>query len=100
MKTNSLLLPPVIILFLNTLPTDDTNNGLDMLRQNPWFRRAIKIGCVLDVDFTDVEELKRFTGNPEFVCSFFDEGVRKTILTRMFYESDPLADEFETDDID
>lgn len=63
---SSLLGPPVIILLSNGVPTDDFEGGLRTLKQNNWFKSAIKVAIAIGDD-ADKNILAQFTGNREGV---------------------------------
>lgn len=57
---------PAILLMSDGDPTDDFDSGLNQLKQNNWFKYAIKFAIAIDDDVnTDV--LAKFTGNIEAV---------------------------------
>ena len=53
---------PVMILFSDGVPTDDANHGLEHLRDNNWYRAAIKIAVAIGDD-ANKEVLKDFVNN-------------------------------------
>ncbi|MDO4574121.1 MAG: VWA domain-containing protein [Planctomycetia bacterium] len=59
---------PVIILLSDGEPTDDYKRGLDVLRQNNWYKCAIKIALAIGND-ANQEVLAEFTGNKELVLT-------------------------------
>ena len=60
--------PPVILLLTDGEPTDNTESGLEKLRHNNWFKRAIKVAFAIGSDARE-EELKKFTGSKEGVLN-------------------------------
>ncbi|MBQ7530275.1 MAG: hypothetical protein IJT12_01035 [Paludibacteraceae bacterium] len=70
---------PVLILLSDGGPTDDFNGGLDKLKQNNWYKAAIKVAIAIGDD-ADLEVLAKFTGNIESVIQVHDvESLKKVI---------------------
>ena len=59
-------LPPTIILMSNGKPNDDFESGLVKLKENRWFRHAIKVAVAIGDD-ADKNVLADFTGTNETV---------------------------------
>ena len=59
-------LPPLIILMSNGKPNDDFESGLVKLKENRWFRHAIKAAIAIG-DEADKDVLAEFTGTIETV---------------------------------
>jgi uncharacterized protein YegL len=57
-------LPPVLVLVSDGYPTDNFDRGLKALLDEPWGRRAVRIGIGVGSD-TDSSMLEAFIGNPE-----------------------------------
>jgi uncharacterized protein YegL len=57
-------LPPVIVLVTDGQPTDDWQNGLSELKNEPWGQRAVRIGIAIGGD-ADHHVLQRFIDHPE-----------------------------------
>ena len=57
---------PVIFLLSDGSPTDDYKRGLEKLKQNSWFKKAIKVAIAIGEDAND-SVLADFTGNVEAV---------------------------------
>jgi uncharacterized protein YegL len=66
MKETSGSYAPAIILLSDGGPTDDFNGGIAKLKENNWFKAAIKISIAIGDD-ADQEVLKTFTGSSESV---------------------------------
>jgi len=69
---------PVIILLSDGEPTDNYKKELDSLKENNWFKAAIKIAIAIGDDAKQ-EVLKEFTGNIE--CVLFANN--PTVLKKM-----------------
>jgi uncharacterized protein YegL len=57
-------LPPVLVLLTDGQPTDDFNSGLKSLLEQPWGKKAVRIGIAIGDD-ADEDVLRKFIGNPE-----------------------------------
>jgi uncharacterized protein YegL len=57
-------LPPVLILIASGSPTDDFNKGLKKLLDEPWGKRAVRIGIGIGSD-AEIDVLQKFINNPE-----------------------------------
>jgi|JI9StandDraft_1071089.scaffolds.fasta_scaffold58108_2 uncharacterized protein YegL len=57
-------LPPVIVLITDGEPTDDFENGLKMLFDEPWGKRAIRVGIAIGKDARK-DKIKKFINNLE-----------------------------------
>jgi uncharacterized protein YegL len=66
MKRASGSFAPVIFLLSDGGPTDDYKKGLDVLRQNNWFKVAVKVAIAIGSD-ADISVLEEFTGKIEAV---------------------------------
>ena len=70
---------PAIILLSDGGPTDDFESGLKKLKDNNWFKAAIKIAIAIGDD-ADKDVLKRFTGTPEAVFTVHNIDALKQII--------------------
>ncbi len=66
LKAPSASVAPVIILMSDGEPTDDFESGLNVLKQNNWFKYAIKVAVAIGDD-ANKDVLAKFTGNIEAV---------------------------------
>jgi len=57
-------LPPVLVLATDGQPTDNFDEGLQALLNEPWGKRAVRIGIAIGED-ADQEVLKQFVANSE-----------------------------------
>ena len=70
---------PAILLFTDGEPTDDYKKPLEELKNNNWFKKAIKIAIAIGDD-ANKDVLKEFTGNSETVLTVHTpEALRKLI---------------------
>jgi uncharacterized protein YegL len=58
-------LPPVLVLISDGQPTDDYRSGLKRLMDQPWGKKAVRIGIAIGQD-ADLDCLQEFIGNIEF----------------------------------
>jgi uncharacterized protein YegL len=58
-------LPPVLVLITDGQPTDNFAGGLKKLMENPWAKKAVRIGIALGED-ADTSVLQQFIAHPEF----------------------------------
>ena len=70
---------PAIILLSDGGPTDDFNSGLKKLKDNNWFKAAIKIAIAIGDD-ADKDILKQFTGSSESVIIVHNIEALKQII--------------------
>lgn len=57
-------LPPVLVLISDGQPTEDFNQGLQTLMNEPWGKKAVRIAIAIGED-ADTEVLQKFIGHPE-----------------------------------
>ncbi len=57
-------LPPVLVLVSDGQPTDDFNEGLRDLMEQPWGKKAVRIAISIGTDADD-EVLQKFIGHAE-----------------------------------
>lgn len=70
---------PAIFLLSDGAPTDDYRRGLDKLKTNNWFKKAIKVALAIGND-ADKDVLAEFTGNMEAVITVHSpEALKKWI---------------------
>lgn len=59
---------PAIFLMSDGAPTDNYRHGLEKLKQNNWFKKAIKVAIAIGND-ANLDVLEEFTGNSEAVIT-------------------------------
>jgi len=70
---------PAIFLLSDGEPTDDYKRGLNKLKQNNWFKKAIKVAVAIGED-ANTDVLADFTGNMEAVITVHTpEALKKRI---------------------
>ena len=78
-ETGSGYYAPAIILLSDGGPTDDFQSGLKALKENNWFKKAIRIAIAIGDD-ADKDVLKDFTGSPEAVITVHNIEALKMII--------------------
>lgn len=73
---------PVILLFSDGGPTDNWEKGLNQLKENNWFKHAIKIAIAIGED-ADKVVLTKFTGTPESVIEVHDKHTLKALIRKV-----------------
>ena len=73
---------PAIFLLSDGEPTDNYKHGLDKLKQNNWFKHAIKIAIAIGDD-ADKSVLAAFTGTPESVIPVNDKHTLKALIRKV-----------------
>lgn len=71
---------PAIILLSDGEPTDDYKRPLEKLRNNNWFKAAIKVAISIGEDTTNKSVLAEFTGNSEAVLTVHNKEQLKKII--------------------
>ena len=72
-------LAPIIILISNGKPNDDFESGLVKLKENRWFRHAIKVAVAIGDD-ADKNVLAEFTGTSESVIGVKNMQMLKKLI--------------------
>ena len=82
---------PVILLLSDGGPTDNWESGLNQIKQNNWFKHAIKIAIDTESG-SDRSVLAAFTGNPEAILDAKDTAT----LKKMIHKVSVRASEFQS----
>jgi uncharacterized protein YegL len=70
---------PAIFLMSDGDPTDDWQGGLNILKQNKWFKAAVKVAVAIGED-ANKEVLKAFTGTMEAVLEVYSAAMLKKMI--------------------
>ncbi|MCM1381576.1 MAG: hypothetical protein NC192_06515, partial [Muribaculaceae bacterium] len=81
---------PVIILMSDGAPTDSFEGSLAKLKENKWFKSAMKIAIAIGDD-ADEEVLKKFTGNKELVIHADRVNMLKKVIKTVAVTSSQIA---------
>jgi uncharacterized protein YegL len=79
MKETTGSFAPAIILLSDGEPTDSYQDELDQLKQNNWFKSAIKIAIAVGND-ANHSVLEQFTGTPEAVLEVHNKDALKKMI--------------------
>lgn len=82
---------PVILLFSDGGPTDNWEKGLKQIKENNWFKHAIKIAIDIESG-ADRSVLEAFTGNSEAILDAKDQNT----LKKMIHKVSVRASEFQS----
>lgn len=82
---------PVILLFSDGGPTDNWEKGLNQIKENNWFKHAIKIAIDIESG-ADRSVLEAFTGNAEAILDAKDQNT----LKKMIHKVSVRASEFQS----
>ena len=82
---------PVILLLSDGGPTDNWESALNHIKQNNWFKHAIKIAIDIESG-SDRSVLAQFTGNPEAILDAKDTAT----LKKMIHKVSVRASEFQS----
>lgn len=82
---------PVILLFSDGGPTDNWEKGLKQIKENNWFKHAIKIAIDIESG-ADKSVLEAFTGNSEAILDAKDQNT----LKKMIHKVSVRASEFQS----
>ena len=82
---------PVILLFSDGGPTDNWEKGLTQIKENNWFKHAIKIAIDIESG-ADRSVLEAFTGNSEAILDAKDQNT----LKKMIHKVSVRASEFQS----
>lgn len=79
LKSPSASVAPAVFLMSDGQPTDDYKGGLEILKNNRWFKHAIRVAVAIGND-ADCSVLEEFTGNSEAVImTHTPEALKKMI---------------------
>jgi len=90
MKSASGSYAPTIILMSDGEPTDNYQCGLNKLKQNNWYKSAVKIAIAIGDD-ANTDVLAEFTGNKEAVLRVHDIESLKKIIRVVSVTSSQIA---------
>jgi uncharacterized protein YegL len=79
MSTPSGSVAPAIFLMSDGQPTDDFAGGLEKLKNNNWYKYAIRVAVAIGDD-ADIDVLAEFTGSKEAVLTVHDPDSLKNMI--------------------
>ncbi len=95
MKTASGAYAPAIMLLSDGEPTDEFEDGLEVLKGNSWFKAAIKIAIAIGED-ADQEKLAMFTGSRESVFTVHNIDALKKMIRLVAITSSQIGSKSST----
>jgi uncharacterized protein YegL len=81
---------PVIMLMSDGLPSDDWEGPLAVLRNNNWFKSAVKVALAIGSD-ADAEILAQFTGTPETVLTVYTPETLRAMIKKVSVTSSQIG---------
>jgi uncharacterized protein YegL len=90
LKSPSASVAPVIMLLSDGMPTDDWKGGLAALKNNNWFKSAVKAAIAIGSD-ADTEVLEEFTGDPNAVLTVYTPEVLKAMIKKVSITSSQIG---------
>ncbi len=81
---------PVIFLMSDGEPTDDYRHGLEKLKQNNWFKKALKVAIAIGEDANE-DVLAEFTGTTEAVITVHNPEALKRWIKFVSVRSSEVA---------
>jgi uncharacterized protein YegL len=90
LKAPSASLAPVIMLLSDGQPVDDYQSGLAVLKNNNWFKSAIKVALAIGSD-ADTDILAEFTGNGDTVITVYTPEVLKKMIKKVSITSSQIG---------
>ena len=90
MKETAGSFAPALFLMSDGEPTDDYQKGLTLLKQNNWFKKAIKVAVAIGED-ANKEVLTEFTGTSEAVHEAYNIALLKKMIKFVSIRASQLA---------
>ena len=90
MKRASGSVAPVLFLLSDGAPTDDYQSGLQKLKNNNWYKIAVRVAVGYSEQCND-DVLREFTGNNETVLHTDDPNVLKKLIKFIAVTSSRVA---------
>jgi uncharacterized protein YegL len=81
---------PVIILLSDGMPTDDWESGLAVLKNNNWFKSAVKAALAIGGD-AEMNVLNAFTSDPNTVISVYNPDALRTMIKKVSITSSQVG---------
>jgi uncharacterized protein YegL len=81
---------PVLMLLSDGQPTDDWQGGLALLKNNNWYKSAVKVAIAIGSD-ADTDVLAEFTGNAETVITAYTPEVLKAMIRKVSVTSSQIG---------
>jgi uncharacterized protein YegL len=90
LKAPSASVAPVIMLLSDGQPTDDYQSALALLKNNNWFKSAVKVAIAIGGD-ADQDVLAEFTGDINTVIAVYTPEVLRTMIKKVSVTSSQIG---------
>jgi uncharacterized protein YegL len=90
LKAPSASVAPVIMLMSDGQPVDDYQSGLAQLKNNNWFKSAIKVALAIGGD-ADTGVLTEFTGDEDTVISVYNPEILRKMIKKVSITSSQIG---------
>jgi uncharacterized protein YegL len=81
---------PVIMLMSDGLPSDEWEGALAKLKNNNWFKSAVKVALAIGSD-ADVDILAQFTGDPGAVLTVYTPETLRAMIKKVSVTSSQIG---------
>ncbi|MDR0449661.1 MAG: VWA domain-containing protein [Treponema sp.] len=90
LQAPSASLAPVIILMSDGLPSDEWENSLGALKNNNWYKSAVKVALAIGSD-ADTDVLAQFTGDPAAVLTVYTPETLRAMIKKVSVTSSQIG---------
>jgi uncharacterized protein YegL len=90
LQAPSASLAPVIMLMSDGLPSDEWESSLGVLKNNNWFKSAVKVALAIGSD-ADAEVLAQFTGDPAAVLTVYTPETLRAMIKKVSITSSQIG---------
>jgi uncharacterized protein YegL len=90
LKAPSASVAPVLMLMSDGQPTDNYQSSLALLKNNNWFKSAIRVALAIGSD-ADTDVLAEFTGNTETVITVYTPEVLRKMIKKVSITSSQIG---------
>ncbi|GHT52167.1 tellurium resistance protein TerY [Spirochaetia bacterium] len=90
LKAPSASVAPVIMLLSDGQPVDDWEGGLALLKNNNWYKSAVKVAIAIGSD-ADSEVLAEFTGDENTVIAAYKPEILKKMIRKVSVTSSQIG---------
>jgi uncharacterized protein YegL len=90
LKAPSASVAPVIMLLSDGMPTDNWQGGLAALKNNNWFKAAVKVAIAIGSD-ADTDVLAEFTGDQMAVLSVYTPEALRAMIKKVSITSSQIG---------
>jgi uncharacterized protein YegL len=90
LKAPSASVAPVLMLLSDGQPVDDWQSGLALLKNNNWYKSAVKVAIAIGGD-ADPEVLAEFTGDADTVITAYKPEILKKMIRKVSVTSSQIG---------